>query len=157
VTQQLNRVESTVVDNLLQALYHRIKANSVNVEEHLVDASVACYRFGEIVTINTPGEHHPEEQIATKLADVTCNGFSSIAAGEALKAVNCFSYKMPDGAKINIYRSKINHFWSINSDKDGIVALIRTYKDGKVDEMCRQYLPDGEIPAYVLEQLNEHL
>ena len=152
-----NKLKQTVVDSLLKAFFHRIDKGNVSIYDTLVEAQVACYPFGEIVTIDLPGEHHPTEQVATKMGDRLVNGFSAIATGETLPTRNCVSYYMNEDIKINIYRSKTDFFWSINSDKEGIVVLIRTYKDGKVDRMTRKYLPDSEIPDNILEQLNEHL
>lgn len=152
-----NQIKKTTFNTLLKAFFSKVKNGSVLIEDTLVEAHVACYPFGEVVTIDLPGEHQPHEQIATKMGHHLTTGFSAIAKGETFPCRNCVSHKLGEAVKINIYRSMTDFFWSINSDKEGIVVLMRTYKDGEVTKMLRKYLPDNEIPDDILEQLNKHL
>lgn len=152
-----DQLNSTTFDALLNSFFDEVQEGVVSIYDTLVEAEIACYPFGEIITIDLPGEHYPSEQIATKMGDVLVNGFSAIATGDTLPCKNCVNYRIDESAKINIYRSKTGHAWSETSNQEGIIVLIRTYENGTVSKVTRQYLPDNKIPGDILDELNEHL
>lgn len=154
-----NRIKPNLLSGQIALLAKAVASSDMqSVKKQHVDAKVGLYDFGEVVTINTPDEMKPDEQLVWHGAPQPVADICAASSDDNYYLTNCLTVKFGKTFTYNIIRSFDNDQRSINNHNAVCVAYIRNYdEDGYLKAMSRVELTEENFPKDSLKTLHKEL